>query len=190
MKSRIMYIEHKADLSGGEARIGRVSFSKRGKTLRYGGKSFQSLRGRGFKANYFEVGSGQEHWISGCKRDGSDRLYGERVPVRRRARRYRVNPRFRKGCPYLVAHASDAGERDSQNEAAIVGLTGQIAWPLAKAAGSARSRHRPAPSTALIASEKTPGSGSPQCYQLRPPSTLWRRGVTVTAGKERALPPE
>jgi hypothetical protein len=81
VKSRIMYIEHKADVSGGKARIGRVFFSKRGKTLRYGGKSFQSLRGRGFKANYFEVGSGQEYWISGCKRDGSDRLYGERVPV-------------------------------------------------------------------------------------------------------------
>jgi hypothetical protein len=76
-----MYIEHKAELSGGEARIGRVFFSKRGKTLYYGGKSFQSLKGRALKANYFEVGSGDEYWISGCKRDGSDRLYGERVPV-------------------------------------------------------------------------------------------------------------
>jgi hypothetical protein len=46
-----MYIEHKGDLSGGEARIGRVFFSKRGKTLRYGGREFQSLDGRGFKAN-------------------------------------------------------------------------------------------------------------------------------------------
>ena len=81
LKSRNMYIEHKADLSGGEARIGRVFLSKRGKTLRYGGKSFQSLRGRGFKANYFEVETGEQYWISGCKRDGSDRLYGERVPV-------------------------------------------------------------------------------------------------------------
>ena len=24
---------------------------------------------------------GDQYWISGCKRDGSDRLYGERVPV-------------------------------------------------------------------------------------------------------------
>jgi hypothetical protein len=76
-----MYIERKADVSGGEARIGRVFFSKRGKTLRYGGKSFQSLGGRGFKANYFEVESRDRYWISSCKRDGSDRLYGERVPV-------------------------------------------------------------------------------------------------------------
>jgi hypothetical protein len=77
-----MYIEFKGEgLRGGEARIGRVSLSKRGKTLRYRGKSFQSLKGQGFKANYYEVESGDEYWISGCKRDGSDRLYGERVPV-------------------------------------------------------------------------------------------------------------
>jgi hypothetical protein len=76
-----MYIEDKRDLSGGEARIGRVFFSKRGKTLRYRGKSFQSLKGQGSKANYFEVESGDEYWISGCKRDGSDRLHRERVPI-------------------------------------------------------------------------------------------------------------
>jgi hypothetical protein len=34
-----MCIENKSgDLGGGEARIGRVSFSKRGKTLYYGGR--------------------------------------------------------------------------------------------------------------------------------------------------------
>ena len=77
-----MYIEHKGeDLAAGEARIGRVSFSKSGATLYYDGRSFQSLKGRGFKANYFDVESGDEYWFSGCKRDGSDRLYGERVPV-------------------------------------------------------------------------------------------------------------
>jgi hypothetical protein len=75
-----MYVEHKDELRGGEARIGRVFFSKRGKTLRRG-REFQSLKGRALKANYFEVESGDEYWISGCKRDGTDRLYGERVPV-------------------------------------------------------------------------------------------------------------
>lgn len=70
VKSRIKYIEHKRDVGGGEARIGRVFYSKRGKTLRYRGKSFQSLRGRGFKANDFEVESLGRYWISGCKRDG------------------------------------------------------------------------------------------------------------------------
>jgi hypothetical protein len=28
-----------------------------------------------------DIETGDEYWISGCKRDGRDRLYGERVPV-------------------------------------------------------------------------------------------------------------
>ncbi len=81
MKRRIMYIEHKGGALTGAARIGHVAFSKTGKTLYYGGRMFQSLKGAGYKANYFDIESGDEYWISGCKRDGSDRLYGERVPV-------------------------------------------------------------------------------------------------------------
>jgi hypothetical protein len=81
MRSRIMYIEHKGGSLTGPARIGRVTFSKSGRTLYYGGKRFQSLKGMGLKANYFELESGDEYWISGCKRNGSDRLFGERVPV-------------------------------------------------------------------------------------------------------------
>jgi hypothetical protein len=50
MKSRIMYIENKSDGLSGPARIGRVIFSKSGKTLYYQGKSFQSLKGSGFTA--------------------------------------------------------------------------------------------------------------------------------------------
>ena len=81
MQSRIMYIEHKAGGVTGPARIGRVSFSKTGRTLHYGGKSFQSLKGAGSKANYYDVESGDEYWISGPRKDGSDRLYGEAAPV-------------------------------------------------------------------------------------------------------------
>jgi len=76
-----MYIERKGGDLTGPARIGRVSFSKTGRTLYYGGRAFQSLKGQGFKANYFDVETGEEYWISGCKKDGSDRLYGERTPV-------------------------------------------------------------------------------------------------------------
>jgi hypothetical protein len=39
-----MYIEYKGDGLRGPARIGRVSFSKRGKTIYYGGKRFQNLK--------------------------------------------------------------------------------------------------------------------------------------------------
>lgn len=80
MRSRIMYIEHKVNLTG-PARIGRVTFSKTGRTLYYRGQAFQSLRGRGFKANYHDTQTGEHYWISGPRRDGADRLYGESTPV-------------------------------------------------------------------------------------------------------------
>lgn len=76
-----MYIESKAEGLTGPARIGRVTFSKTGRTIYYKGEAFQSLKGAGFKANYFKVDTGEEYWISGPKKDGSDRLYGERIPV-------------------------------------------------------------------------------------------------------------
>ena len=76
-----MYIELKAGGLTGPARIGRVTFSKTGRTIYYRGREFRSLDGSGFKANYYDVATGEEHWISGPKKDGSDRLYGERVPV-------------------------------------------------------------------------------------------------------------
>ena len=75
-----MYIESKAEGLTGPARIGRVTFSKTGRTLSYGGRSFRSLKG-GYKANYFDVETGEQYWISGPRRDGADRLYGERLPV-------------------------------------------------------------------------------------------------------------
>lgn len=81
MDSRIMYMERKAGNLIGEARIGRVQFSKSGKSIYYNGLSFQSLKGNGFKSNYIEVNSGEEYWISGCRKDGKDRLYGERLPI-------------------------------------------------------------------------------------------------------------
>ena len=75
-RSKIMYIEDKSEGLDGEARIGRVYFSKSGKTLYYRDKKFQSLKGSGFKANYFEVDSGEHYWISGPRKDQSNRLYG------------------------------------------------------------------------------------------------------------------
>jgi hypothetical protein len=76
-----MYVECKADGLSGPARIGRVTFSKTGRTVYYRGDAYRSLKGTGFKANYDKVGSDEPYWISGPKRDGSDRLYGERTPV-------------------------------------------------------------------------------------------------------------
>ena len=76
-KTRIMYIENKSESLNGPARIGRVTFSKTGKSICYGGQTFQSLKGSGFKANYFDIETGEEYWISGPRKDGRDRLYPE-----------------------------------------------------------------------------------------------------------------
>jgi len=80
-KSRIMYIESKSGGLSGPARIGRVTFSKSGQTVYYCGRSFQSLSGQGFKANFFDSETLERYWISGPRRDGADRLYGGAVPV-------------------------------------------------------------------------------------------------------------
>jgi hypothetical protein len=74
---RIMYIEDKSAGLVGPARIGRVTFSKTGRSIYYDGKTFRSLKG-GYKANYYDVATGEEYWISGPHRDGNDGLYGYR----------------------------------------------------------------------------------------------------------------
>ena len=76
-----MYIEDKSGGLSGPARIGCVNFSKSGKSIHYKNQTFQTLKGSGFKSNYFDIETGNEYWISGCRKDGADRLYGERVPV-------------------------------------------------------------------------------------------------------------
>jgi hypothetical protein len=47
----------------GPARIGRVTFSKTARSVHYDGRSFQTLAGRGFKANYVDVESGEQYWV-------------------------------------------------------------------------------------------------------------------------------
>ena len=76
-----MYIECKAGGLSGPARIGRVRFSKSRRTLYYGDQPLRRLPAGGYKANHYDVATGEEYWVSGPKRDGRDRLYGERVPV-------------------------------------------------------------------------------------------------------------
>ena len=81
-RTRIVYIENKGD-DGivGPARIGRVTFSKSGKSLYYRGQRFEPLRGSGFKSNYINVDTREYYWISGCKKDGSDALYSTAIEI-------------------------------------------------------------------------------------------------------------
>jgi hypothetical protein len=81
MKSRIMYIERKGNGISGPARVGRVTFSKSGKSLYYKGRSFHTLSGQGFKANYADSETHEHYWISGCKKRGGDRLYSGTIEI-------------------------------------------------------------------------------------------------------------
>jgi hypothetical protein len=74
-----MYIEDKSGGLTGPARIGRVTFSKTGQRIYYRGRSFQ--RFKGYKANYYDVETRDEYWISGPKRAGGDALYGSATPI-------------------------------------------------------------------------------------------------------------
>ena len=81
-EGRLMYIELKTGHNGdGPARIGRVTFSKSGRSVYYRGKRFARIRGGGAAGNYYEVESGDEYWISGVKRDGTDRHWAGSGPV-------------------------------------------------------------------------------------------------------------
>ncbi len=81
MKSRIMYIECKAGALTGDARIGRVTFNRTGRTIFYREQVFRRIVGGGFKSNYIEEATGEDCWISGPKRRGGDCMYGSALPV-------------------------------------------------------------------------------------------------------------
>ena len=103
-----MYIEDKSRGLSGDARIGLVSFSRSGRTVYYRGRAFQSLSGAGSKANYFDVETGDHYWISGPRRDGRDRLYGERVPVA-------IDEDIRRACWTEVREKPELSDRPTAN---------------------------------------------------------------------------
>jgi len=80
-RPRIMYIERKAGALSGQARIGLVTFNRTGRTMFYRDQVFRRIVGGGFKSNYFDEATGEDYWISGCKRRGGDQLYATNVPI-------------------------------------------------------------------------------------------------------------
>ena len=75
-----MYIERKGNEVSGPARIGRVTFSKSGKTLHYQGREFIGST-HALNANYFDCEARECYWISGCKKRGGDRLYPGTIEI-------------------------------------------------------------------------------------------------------------
>lgn len=79
---QLMWIEDKGDEAlVAPARIGYETPSKSGRSLHYRGRTFQTLRGSGYKANYVDVETGEYFWISACRKDGMDALYSTDVEV-------------------------------------------------------------------------------------------------------------
>jgi hypothetical protein len=77
---RIMYIERKGGGLEGPGRIGWVELSRSRRSYHYAGKQFQKV-GSGYKYNCIDAESGEAYWISGPKKDGTDRLYGGAVEI-------------------------------------------------------------------------------------------------------------
>jgi|SRR3989339_568534 len=78
MKSQIMYIELKSGQSDkGPAWIGKVEFSKTGKTIYFNGLAFKKMTGTAFaysdSSNYYDLENREGYWISGVKKNGQDR---------------------------------------------------------------------------------------------------------------------
>jgi hypothetical protein len=67
-----MYIELKSGYSdNGPSWIGKVKFSKSGKTIYFNNKGFK--RWNGISGNYYDIETEEEYWISGVKKNGEDR---------------------------------------------------------------------------------------------------------------------
>lgn len=81
-KRRVMYVENKdGQIDGTQARIGWVTFSQSGRTVYYRGRSLKRAKGGGISGNFFDVANGQEYWISGIKKNGSNIHWAERISV-------------------------------------------------------------------------------------------------------------
>jgi len=82
LKRRLMYVENKDGLiAGSDARIGWVTFSKTGQTVYYRGKSFLKAGGQGVRGNFIDTETGEEYWISGVKKRGSNAHWAESASV-------------------------------------------------------------------------------------------------------------
>ena len=74
MKPEIKYIELKSGYGdNGPAWIGIAEFSKSGRTVYFNGKAMKNSNAMGIAGNYFDIETGEEYWISGIKKDGTDR---------------------------------------------------------------------------------------------------------------------
>jgi hypothetical protein len=69
-----MYIELKSGYEhDGPAWIGQAKFSRTGTTIYFNNRVFKKFRTSQFSANYYDLETEEEYWISGVKKNGKDR---------------------------------------------------------------------------------------------------------------------
>jgi hypothetical protein len=82
MKVRVMYVELKTGFNDdGPAWIGRVQFSKTGRTLYYRDKTLRRIPGGGIHGNHEDTETGEEYWVSGVKRNRAQRPSAGTGPI-------------------------------------------------------------------------------------------------------------
>src|SRR4051794_22877940 len=74
MERILKYVELKTGQADkGPAWIARVTLSRSGTTVYFNGKALRRARKGGVSGNHFDVETGEEYWVSGVKKDGTDR---------------------------------------------------------------------------------------------------------------------
>jgi hypothetical protein len=83
----LKYIELKSGYAdNGPAWIARVKVSKSGRTIYFNGMALKRASGGGVSGNHYDLRTGQEYWVSGVKKDGSDRHWAGSGVIRIEAR--------------------------------------------------------------------------------------------------------
>lgn len=86
MAERIMYVQLKTGYNTdlGPAWIARVEFSRSWRSLTFHGRRLRRVSGRAnanYDANFYDVDTGEEYWVSGPKRDRTDARYSSQQPA-------------------------------------------------------------------------------------------------------------
>lgn len=121
MKNRLIYVELKSGHGdSGPAWIAIAKTSKSGATIYSNGKAFQSCKGSGIGANYFDIETGEEYWISGIKKNNQDRHWagGGDIEIDRAAIEAYLHETKRSELPanILPTDLAPAKQSDKQHE--------------------------------------------------------------------------
>jgi hypothetical protein len=79
LKRRLMYVENReGTIEGAHARIGWATFSKSAQTVYYRDRVLTKVKGGGISGNFVDAATGEEFWVSGVKKRGSNAHPAER----------------------------------------------------------------------------------------------------------------